>query len=425
MEIDPTCVSAHDNLLAALHYLPVHDPQSIVIESRNWNRLHAEPLARLTQPHTNSRDPERPLRIGYVSPDFRVHAVSQFMLPLLESHDRGLFHIFGYADVATPDDLTARLQAQVHTWRNIVGMTNEKVAALIRQDEIDILVDLAGHTADNRLLVLAMKPAPIQVTYLGYPGTTGVAAIDYRFTDALADPPGMTDAYFSERLIRLPQSAWCLREPPNAPPISELPAIKAGFVTFGSFNNFAKVNVPLLKIWARILLGMANSRLRLKAQGLGSNLAQQVVLQTMADCGIEPGRVDVSGWVPQPRHLAQYGQIDIALDAYPYHGTTTTCEAIWMGVPVVTLAGMNHLSRVGVSLLTNLGLPQLIAQSPEQYIQIAIAMAGDLPRLAALRATLRQRLKDSPLMNGPRQARDIESAYRAMWRHWCQTSRPK
>ena len=417
--LNPDAVAAHDNLLYALLYHPNPDPRSVYRDSQQWNSQHAEPLKPLIQVHSNDRDPERPLRIGYVSPDFRFHPVGRFIEALLASHDHADFQVLCYSQTLANDHITERLKSHADTWRSTFGLSNNQVADMIRQDRIDFLVDLAGHTANNRLLVFAQKPAPVQVTYLGYPATTGSTTIDYRLTDALADPPGLSDTVCSEHLFRLPQSGWCFHSPDHAPPVSELPATRNGCVTFGSFNDLAKVNPSLLNQWATILRSVPRSRLVVKAIGLTSPAAQQTIRQVMSDSGIEPDRVDLLAWVAPAEHLAQYHRIDIALDTYPYHGTTTTCESLWMGVPVITLAGQSHVSRVGVSLLTNIGLPELIAQTPEKYIQIAADLAADVARLAALRSTLRDRMRNSVLLDADRFARNIEAAYRTMWRTWC------
>jgi protein O-GlcNAc transferase len=411
--------AAHSNLLYALLKHPAFDPKGLLEESREWNRRHGEALARQIRAHSNERDPDRRLRIGYISPDFRVHSVSRFALPLLAAHDRMAFEIFAYAQVRTPDTMTAQVRSRCDTWRDIVGLSDERVAEMIREDRIDILIDLAGHTSGNRLLVFARKPAPVQVTWLGYPGTTGLSAMDYRLTDAHADPPGAADGFCTEQLIRLPQTAWCFHVPSDSPAVNELPAVKNGRVTFGSFNSFAKMNEPLLKLWAKILLATPGSRLLLKAKPLACASVQERVRHVMSSAGVEAERVEMFGWAAPAEHLGQYGRVDIALDTYPYHGTTTTCEAMWMGVPVVSLAGESHVSRVGVSLLTNAGLPELIAESPEEYVRIAAELAGDLPRLEELCGGLRARMMASPLMEAPRFARDMEAAYRQMWRTWC------
>jgi predicted O-linked N-acetylglucosamine transferase (SPINDLY family) len=435
--LDASHATAHSNLLLALQYQPEGEPAAIAEEHRCWNRQHAQPIRLLRQAqdrqaqgghirraqHPNDRDPNRRLRIGYVSPDFRNHSVCRFALPLIAAHDRAGFEVFCYSQVAVPDAATRKVQEHADEWRSIVALSDTQTADSIRQDQIDILVDLAGHTARNRLLVFARKPAPVQVTYLGYPATTGLETIDYRLTDALADPPGVADSYCSERLIRLPRSAWCY-QPQESPPVRALPALESHRITFGSFNNFAKVNQPMLERWAELLHRVEGSHLLLKALGLRSETARRSVLQMMQGLGIDADRLDLRGWVPAAGHLKSYHQVDIALDTYPYHGTTTTCESLWMGVPVVTLAGQSHLSRVGVSLLSNVGLGELVAQTTEQYVSIAAGLAKDLRRLESMRSTLRQHMLASPLMDAPAFAGDVENAYRKMWRVWCENSPP-
>jgi predicted O-linked N-acetylglucosamine transferase (SPINDLY family) len=314
--------------------------------------------------------------------------------------------------------VTQQLRTHLDGWRSLVGLSDAQAAELIRQDRIDLLVDLAGHSAGNRLPVFARKPAPVQATWLGYPNTTGLDTVDYRLTDALADPVGQTDLHYSEALIRLSPCAWCFAPGASLP----VAARREGPVTFGCFNNFAKVTDPLLALWGRILQAAPDSRLLLKARGLSSETARLRVRQHLGALGIAPERLELRGYTPDHRgHLALYAQMDIALDTFPYHGTTTTCEALWMGVPVVTLAGSAHVSRVGVSLLCNAGLPELVAATPEDYVRLATGLASDRQRLAELRHTLRHRMEQSPLMDAPRFARDIEAAYREMWRQWCKT----
>ncbi len=313
--------------------------------------------------------------------------------------------------------MTERIRRSCGVWRNILGLADEAVAKLVRSDGIDILVDLSGHTGGNRLRVFARQPAPIQATYLGYANTTGMAAIDYRLTDALADPPGTTDELNVEKLWRLPTCAWCYQPPEDAPdiqPRADQP------ITFGCFNAFAKINPKLVAIWAELLERVPGSQLLLKSAAAGEDSARQRLIGQFAEHGIPGQRIEMLGRIGRLRgHLELYHRVDVALDTYPYHGTTTACEATWMGVPVVSLAGRAHASRVGVSLLSNVGLPELIAQTPEQYVQIAADLAKDLPRLAELRRTLRGRMQASPLMDAPRFARNVEAAYRQMWRSWC------
>jgi predicted O-linked N-acetylglucosamine transferase (SPINDLY family) len=311
------------------------------------------------------------------------------------------------------------LQKLFTQWRNIVGLNDAQAAQAVRDDHIDILVDLVGHTGANRLLLFARKPAPVQVTYLGYPDSTGVTAIDYRMTDAYADPTDVTDS-FSEKLVRLPQTFLCYRPSDAAPAVGSVAAGGTGRITFGSFNALAKINEPLMAMWSRILVGVPDSRLVLKSRGLASAAARKRILDCFAAHHIDRDRIELIAWAADEReHLQLYNRIDIALDTFPYHGTTTTCEAMWMGVPVVTLAGNAHVSRVGASLLSNVGLPELVAHSQSEYVRIASDLAHDPGRLSELRSTLRERMERSPLMDAPHFARDVEAAHRQMWRTWC------
>ena len=417
LKLNPRSARVHDNLLMAMHCQSPLDPQAILTESQAWNQQHAEPLKQSILPHANDRNPDRRLRIGYVSPDFREHPVGRFMLPLLSSHDRAAFEIFCYSDATASDEMTRKLSPCADVWRNTAG---QPIADLVRADRIDILVDLAGHTLNNRLLDFARKPAPVQITVLGYPGTTGLATMDYRLTDVHADPPDQPETYCTEELIRLPRTAWCFSPPqPDISP-RQPPAISAGHVTFGSFNNLSKMNAPLMRMWASILGAAPGSRLLLKARAFNSSAVQDRIRRMATTAGIEPERIELCGWMSPADHWAAFSRIDIALDSYPYHGTTTTCEAIWMGVPVITRAGNCHVSRVGVSLLSNIGAPEWIAQSDGDYLRIAVELANDLPRLAELGSTLRPRIESSPLMDARGFARDIEDAYRAVWRRWSQ-----
>jgi predicted O-linked N-acetylglucosamine transferase (SPINDLY family) len=413
----PDFVLAHSNLVFTLQFHPGLDAEQIYREHRLWGQRHADPLRKFSLPHANIRDPDRPLRIGYVSADFWRHAASHFFRSILEHHDRTIFEVFCYANIARSDEITERMKGFCDGWRNIAGVADQAVADLIRSDQIDILVDLSGHTAGNRLRVFARKPAPIQVTYLGYPNTTGMTAIDYRFTDALADPPGMTDQLNAEKLWRLPRCAWCFHAAEDSPDIRPR---EDGPITFGCFNAFAKINPPLLRIWAHILNRVPDSRLLLKSAGAGEASSRGQLTAEFARHGVAADRIEMLGKIADPRrHLELYHRVDIGLDTFPYHGTTTTCEAFWMGIPVVSLAGQTHLSRVGISLLTNLGLPELLAQSAEEYVSIAADLAANPSRLRNLRANLRTLMKSSPLGDEPRFAKDVETAYRQMWRTWC------
>ena len=418
IRLKPDFAEAHSNLVYALQFHSGYDPGTIHDEHIRWNQRHAEPLGKIIQPLINNPDPERRLRIGYVSADFWNHSVSRFLLPLFRRHDRGAFEIICYSDVLNPDGMTESLRACADGWENIVGLSDEQVADKVREDKIDILIDLAGHTANNRLRVFARKPAPVQITYLGYPASTGLSVMDYRLSDRLADPPGETESLHTEKLWRLPVCNWCFAEPNVAPAVEPLPA--GGPIRFGSFNNFAKASAAIMDLWAAIMIAIPSSRLIIKSRGLGEENARLRINRRFESHGIPANRLEIRGHQPDFKlHLDTYNQMDIALDTFPYHGTTTTCEALWMGVPVVTLAGSAHVSRVGVSLLSSVGLPELIARTAEEYVSIVVGLAKDLPRLAELRRTFRPRMRASPLMDAGRFARDIESAYRQMWRNWC------
>jgi predicted O-linked N-acetylglucosamine transferase (SPINDLY family) len=413
----PDDIVAHSNRVYTVHCHPDFDAHAILRELRLWNERHAKPLRQHVQPHTNDRSPDRRLKIGYVSPDFRAHAVGRFLVPLLGAHDHSQVEVCCYADVPAPDDTTGRLQSCADLWRKTCGISDEQLAEQIRRDRIDILVDLALHTAGNRLLVFARKPAPVQVTYLAYCSSSGLDTIDYRLSDPYIDPAGMDETCYSEKTIRLPQTYWCY-EPilPELQP-NDLPALKNGRVTFGCLNNYGKVSSATWSAWRRLLAAMPEARLIIHS-AMGSH--RDRALQDIPN----PQRITFIAMVPAREYFEQYHQIDIALDPFPYGGGTTTCDALWMGVPVITLHGRTGVGRAGVSLLSNAGLPQLIAQDPDQYVQIARNLAADLPRLAQLRSTLRQQMEKSPLMDAPRFARNVESAYRQMWRQWCQPRSP-
>jgi predicted O-linked N-acetylglucosamine transferase (SPINDLY family) len=416
LQLRPDYVMAHSNLVYTQLFCPGYDAQSLDEEHRRWSRQHAEPLERFIQPHLNDRSPARRLRIGYLSPDFRLHPVGRFALPLLESHDHESFQVFCYASVLDPDGITERCRAQADVWRDVFRLSDEQVAHAIRQDQVDILVDLTMHMANNRLLVFARKPAPVQVTYLAYCGTTGLGTMDYRLTDPYLDPPGRDERFYCEQSVRLRETYWCYRPPIETPPVNALPALEAGQVRFGSLNNFCKVTPPVLATWSRLLQAVPGSRLLLHAHA-GSH--RDRIRTLLAEQGISAQRLEFVDSLPTLEYFDVYRRIDMALDPFPYGGGTTTCDALWMGVPVVSLAGQTAVGRGGVSILSNIGLPELIAETPEQYVRIAVELAQDLSRLSRLRATLRDRMQASPLMDAPRFARNVEAAYRDMWERWC------
>jgi protein O-GlcNAc transferase len=416
VRLNPGDRSAHSNLIFTLHFHPDHDGRMILEEAGRWNLQHAQPLARLIGPHTSDRDPHRRLRIGYVSPDFRDHCQSMFTIPLLSNHNRQAFEIFCYSQVIGPDLVTERIRGYTDGWRSIVGMTDAEAAKKIREDGIDILIDLTMHMGRNRLAIFAHKPAPVQVAWLAYPGTTGLPAMDYRITDPFLDPPGLNDHFYSEKSIRLANSFWCYEPLLTEPAVNTLPAETNGFVTFGCLNNFCKVNEPVLRLWGQVLKTVDQSRMMILCPN-GSH--RQSILDLLGREGIAPDRIELIGRRPRRQYIELYHRIDVGLDTFPYNGHTTSLDAFWMGVPVVTLVGKTVVGRAGLSQLTNLGLPELIAQTPQEYVGIAAGLAEDLPRLAGLRSTLRQRMEASPLMDAPSFARDMEGVYRGIWRGWC------
>lgn len=414
---------AHSNLLLCLNYCTDTTPAEVFAEHVIWAKRHATAPAATTTGWTNAPIAHRRLRIGYVSPDLRTHSIAFFIEPLLATHDHDNYEIFCYANSTHPDAVTKRLQALADHWRDIARLSDEEAARIIRADGIDILVDLAGHTAGNRLLIFARKPAPIQVAYLGYPNTRGLTEIDYWLSDTYADPAGTTEHYFVEEVVRLPRGFNCYRPPPDSPEVGPLPALRAGNITFGSFNNVTKISKPIIACWAKILMGVPGARLLLKARALSDEQTRDRLRQAFAAHGIAPQHIDMIGRVgSSAEHLALYNRVDIGLDTFPYNGHTTTCEALWMGVPVVTLAGQTHAGRVGVSLLSHLGLPELVAESPEAYAAIAVALANDLEHLRTLRQGLRTQLQRSPLMDAVSFTRTLEAAYREMWTKYCEAS---
>lgn len=392
------------------------DPALILDAHRRWaERCAASPPA--DPQHRNPPQPERRLRIGYVSADFRRHALSHFVLPLLEHHDPARIEVYCYSNTPKTDDITRRCEALASHWRDIVAMPDAAAEELIRSDGIDILVDLSGHTSGNRLDLFARKPAPAQVTYLGYPATTGLPQMDYRLTDAMADPPGASDARYVERLLRLPHSLWCFAPPPQMPEIGPLPVSGTGHITFGSLNSVFKLTPPLLALWSRLLIALPESKLVLAT--VPSGAPRERILREFESKDIDPARLEFHGFLPWDQFWALHGRIDIALDSFPCNGGATTCETLWLGVPLVSLAGGAFLARAGLSLLTVIGLPELVAHSEDEYLRIARDLAGDRVRLAGLRAGMRERMRASPLLAAAAFTRDLEDCYRTVWSQWC------
>jgi predicted O-linked N-acetylglucosamine transferase (SPINDLY family) len=407
----PQMEEAMRALLLALNFLPGVDPAEAFAYYRVWGERTAARVRR-RHPH-GGREPERRLRIGYVSPDFRAHAMSNFIEPLLAHHDPSAVEVFCYDNSQAHDAVTARLRSYGTAWREIRGVDDDAVADLVERDRIDILVDLAGHTVGERLDMIARHPAPVQVSFLGYLNTTGLGALDYRVTDSWADPPGIADRYHVERLWRLPGSSLCFRPPDKAPELTSLPAMQAGRVTFGSFNNFTKLNHSVTDAWIALLEACAGSRLLLTGAPEGEARARFAA--RFAARGIDASRIEFIGRLPLPAFRELHSRVDIALDPFPYAGGATTCESMWMGVPVVTLAGAFGFARTGVSLLQAIGLESLVAEDVDEYVAVAARLATDLPGLQQLRQSLRERVRQSELCDGEHFCKRLEAAYRGMW----------
>ncbi|MGD0138959.1 MAG: tetratricopeptide repeat protein [Tepidisphaeraceae bacterium] len=411
LEVSPTAES-HSNLLYAMWFDPGSSPADVLAEHERWAQRWAAPLASGIRVPEIDRDPDRRLRIGYVSPDFRQHVIALFMQPILRHRDRTAFEVFCYADVPDPDFMTARLKADADTWVQTTGVSDADLAQRIRADRIDILVDLTAHMARNRILTFARKPAPVQVSYLAYAGTTGLPAMDFRLSDVHLDPTGV-QTLGPERVIRLPETYWCYQPQIDLPEVSTR-SVASAQIVFACYNACAKINPPVIALWSRILQQLPQSRLRLIVGG--GELGNAHLKQSFAEHGIAPERIELHDKTSYESYFLLYHDADIALDPFPYNGGTTTLDALYMGLPVITLAGSSGMSRAGVSILSNAGLADLIAPSPDDYLRLAVDLAKDAPRLAELRRTLRQRLIRSPLMDAPRFVRNLESAYRTMWR---------
>ncbi len=412
---EPTNAARHSQLLFYLQCHSNQDRETLLREHREWNTRHAAALTAAAAPHPRADDPERPLRIGYVSRHLSDNVVGWFFHILLENHDRARFKICAYSDSIT-DEFATRMRDQSDLWRDTRRMNDAEVAALVRADHVDILVDLAAHSVGNRLLTFARKPAPVQVTYLAYCATTGLDAMDYVLTDPHMDPPEQGSAGYSESPIHLPECYWSYRPPIATPPAGPLPALASGHVTFGCLNNFCKVTSVTLALWRRLLLAVPESRLLLHSDA-GSH--RQRVLDYFAAGGVSGSRLSFVGYLARAEYFATYHEIDIALDPFPFGGGATSCDALWMGVPVVTLVGARAVSRGTLTLLANLGLEELAAHSEDAYLRTAVALAGDLTWLETLRTSLRPRMEASPITDGPRFTRHLEAAYQTMWQDWC------
>lgn len=416
LELAPERAWTFSNLILTMFYTASVTPEELAKTSRQFGETLADSLIR-NRPFKNERNASRKLRIGYLSPDFRNHAVHYFLSPIYLC-DKENFEIFAYSKVEVEDQITAKIKKYFDHWRDIKHIGDDAAADLIEQDKIDILVDPAGHTAGNGLMIFARKPAPIQVTWLGFPASTGMKAMDYRITDAYAEPPGMTEQFNTETLWRLPD-IFCAYSPrENSPAVIDHPPFEDnGHVTFGCFNNFTKVTNPVLETWAKILQNVPDSLLLLEIAGIQSDKIKKEVEERLKQHGLPMDRIILEPRKPENQYVL-YNKIDIALDPFPANGGTTSMDTLWMGVPFVALAGRHFGSRMGVTLLTNAGLPELIAQNTDEYVSIATNLAKDKDRLRSMRHNLRDRVATSPLMNQEKFVRNMEDAYRQMWKKW-------
>ena len=414
--LDPQAITCHSSLVYSLHFHPDYTAQKLGEEHAQWHKRHAAPLEATIRPHSNDANPSRRLRIGYVSPNFALHPVAFFLLPLLQAHDRRQVEIFCYSSVTSPDAMTERLRAQADTWRDVSSLSDEALAERIREDKIDILVDLVAHMEKNRLMTFARKPAPVQVTYLAYCSTTGLRSIDYRLTDPYLDPLAPQARFYSEESVWLPETYWCYRPWGNPPEANPLPALAKGYITFGCLNNPCKITEPTLLAWRALLQIVTGAHLLLHVHP-GS--ARKRMLEFFAAGDIDPTRIEFIGFTPLADYFALHHRIDIGLDPVPYGGGTTTCDALWMGVPIVTRTADTAVSRAGLSILSNIGMNELVVSTTEAYIETAAHLTRDLSRLSTLRAGLRARMQQSPLTDAPRFAANVEAAFRTMWQRWC------
>ena len=417
----PDFDDARSNLLLALTLAHDHPPEEMLEEHRRLaNKMR--PAHTITGEPQNLPDPLRRLRIGYVSGDFKNHPVAWFMSPILMHHDARCFEIYCYSNWYKSDAVTETLKQHAVGWRQINHLTDAEVANLVRSDGIDILIDLSGHTNGGRLGVFALKPAPVQMTYLGYLNTTGLSTIDYRITDAYGDPAETSDAYYVEKLLRLRACMWCYRPRESMPDVGSPPAITNGHITFGSFNNAMKINSRMTALWSQILSATPGSKLVIA--GLPEGRTRDRLRAELTSGAVKDSRVELLGRLPMQEFWRLHNRVDIALDSFPYNGGTTTCDTLWMGVPVVSLCGDRFAARAGYSILANVGLHELVAQSGDQYVEIACALACDPARLENLRAGMRRRLGDAPLLDAVSFTKNLECVYRNAWQAWCTSRNP-
>jgi predicted O-linked N-acetylglucosamine transferase (SPINDLY family) len=422
----PQMSTFHSNLVYAMWFCQHFTAQQIYLESKKWADFLAEPLTRAAAPHTNDKNFNRRIKLGYVSSDFRDHPVGRLISPLILNHDRSRFEVILFSAVSRPDAVTQRIYSNVDKVIGVRDASDDNLAAIIRNEKIDLLVDLTLHMGGSKMPVFARKPAPVQITYLAYCATSGMKAMDYCVTDLNLDPPAPDwkeldgpSPVHSETLLRLKGCYWCYTASPEAPPVNPLPALTRGHITFGSLNSFTKLNPGVHDVWARILREIPTARMFMVVPGGAA--AQQRARDEYAKRDVDPSRLVMSDITPFAIYFRHFLQVDIALDPFPYAGGTTTMDALYMGVPVVTLAGGWATARAGITLMKNVGRPDWIANNTDEYVQIAKALTSDLPRLAEIRQSLRGTMIASPLMNGKNFALDMEDAYQRAWKRYCES----
>jgi protein O-GlcNAc transferase len=426
IETDPENAAAHSALVYLMLFDPASTAEQLTTEAARWNERHAAALMPANPVFENPRDPHRRLRVGYVSPDFRAHAECRFMLPLLENHDGAQFEIHCYSSVRKPDDITARMGRLAHVWHEVRDLTDAQLAGRIGEDRIDILIDLTMHMENHRLLVFARRPAPVQISWLAYPGTTGLRTMDYHLTDRHLVPPAADSSApvaSAERPLYLPDSWFCYQAAPDLPDVSPLPALSAGIVTFGSLNTYRKISPEVLELWARLLAAVERAGPKARLLLITPEGTHRAALRSfLEERGVEAARVELLAPLPYADYVRTCQRIDIALDPFPHGGATTTLDLLNMGVPVLSLRGHTPAGRLGESLFTTANLPDWLAGTPDEYVEKAVRFAQDLPRLANLRAGLREKVAHSPLMDAPRFARHFEHALREAWHTWCESA---
>ena len=414
LELAPDLSGAYSNLLFSISHDASLTPDEVLAAHLEFDRRFGDPLRATWQPHANMKDPDKRLRVGFVSGDLRRHAVAHFIEPMWREFDRAQIEIVAYSTSTREDQKSLDLKALTDRWVNVATYTDAQLADLVRADGVDVLVDLSGHTKDNRLLAFARRPAPVQVSGVGYPNATGLSAIDYRISDVFRMPPGM-EAQYAEKVVRIPCSGTFEQGP--APAVNTLPALRSGVLTFGSFQRGTKITAATLHLWSRVLAALPQSRMLIGAMGDASS--QERIRAAFALAGVAPTRLVFHPRMPMQDYLALHHDIDMLLDSHPYPGGTTTNHGLMMGVPTLTRVGDSVISWQGAATLLRLGLTQWLARDDEEYVRLAQQWAADLPALASLRASMRQRIDDSPLRVPVLVARGYQAAYREMWQRWC------